>query len=151
MKIVWLIIIKQKRDFWLLMRNIGISFSLRAHQFWWSWKQWKAARGTYVALTRDQEGAAFLLFSTWPKLMSSERKNLQLMVAYNGIYKKSWMSSFSCIKQKIHILNPIFEVFHNYIIQMEVKSTTISSPFKCITKKLFLQIWIFQKIVSGMF
>ena len=133
MRIVWLIIIKQKRDFWLLTWNIGISFSLRAHQFWWSWKQWKAARRTYVALTRDQEGAAFLLFSTWPKLMSSETKNIQLMVAYNVNYQKSWMSSFPCIKNKIHISNPIFELFHNYIIQIELKITTRSWHLICIT------------------
>ena len=151
MEIVWLIIIKQKRDFWLLAWKIWFLFSLRAHQFWWSWKQWKAARGTYVALTRDQEGAAFLLFSTWPKLMSSERKNVQFMVAYNGILKKTWISSFPCIKQKIHVWHPIFELFHNYIIQIEVKSTNISSPFKCITKKIFLQILTFQKTMSGTF
>ena len=36
-------------------------------------------RGTYVALTRDQEGAVFLLFCTWPKLMIAEPKILSIV------------------------------------------------------------------------
>ena len=38
MKIVWLIIIKQKRDFLQLTLNIEFLFYLRAHQFWWGCK-----------------------------------------------------------------------------------------------------------------
>ena len=151
MKIVWLIIIKQKRDFLQLTLNIEFLFYLRAHQFWWSWKQWKAARGIYVALTRDQEGAAFLLFSTWPKLMSSEIKNVQLTVACNVKYGESGMSGFPCIKKKILVSNTIFDFFHNYIIQIEIKCTTIRWLFKFHTENLFFQILIFQKFVSGTF
>ena len=121
MEIVWLIIIKQKRNFWPLTWKIWFIFSLRAHQFWWSWKQWKAARGTYVALTRDQEGAAYFTVLNLNKIGElRDKKCLEKWIKRGGRGKYQ-MKQFALKKRSNTCLNDIFELNHWLLFQNEEK------------------------------